>query len=235
MLAVKTYNYFKDQLKHDVSTKVLKKQYYWSETEGLQAKKYKDYNEYVAHQRSKYLTIKGENGWLSKNDKRFIKALEGRLTKHLKKLSKGNFLCLAARTGTEVRYFISKGFFAVGIDVEPGERNEYVVVGDFNKLQYANESVDYVYCNSLDHSNDLAFTIGEARRVLKDGGLFFLELSKGEAEGGTVGYYEATKWSKVDDVLAVFKNLGFSVTHREDFNEPWKGELVILQKGVTRR
>lgn len=232
MKAVKVYNYFKDQFKVDVNEKVLLKQRDWNEGEGLQTKQYDSYEEYVEHQRSKLDTIKG--GWLVKNDERFSRALKGRLTKHLLRIPKGSFLCLAARTGTEVRYFISMGFFAVGIDLEPGERNEFVVVGDFNALRYASGSVDYIYCNSLDHSNNLETTIREARRVLKDGGLFFLELTKGEAEGGSVGYYEASKWSKVDDVLAVFKRLDFTITHREDFNEPWNGELVILQKRVRR-
>ena len=46
-------------------------------------------------------------------------------------------LCLAARIGTEVKAFLDLGCFAIGIDLNPGTDNRYVVHGDFHDLQFA--------------------------------------------------------------------------------------------------
>ena len=43
-------------------------------------------------------------------------------------------LCLGARLGAEVQAFIDLGCFAVGLDLNPGEDNRFVVHGDFHKL-----------------------------------------------------------------------------------------------------
>ena len=51
--------------------------------------------------------------------------------------------------------FIDHGAFAVGIDLNPGRDNRWVVIGDFHALQYADASVDVVYTNSFDHVFEL--------------------------------------------------------------------------------
>lgn len=108
-------------------------------------------------------------------------------------------LCLAARLGDEVEAWRQLGHIqAIGIDLNPGPDNPYVVVGDFHDLQFASSSVDCVYCNSLDHAYDLDKIASEVRRVLKPGGLFVLDVVYGYAEkGGTsyqVGPLDTTHW-----------------------------------------
>ena len=137
-------------------------------------------------------------------------------------------LCLAARLGTEVKSFIDLGCFAVGIDLNPGKENKYVVVGDFHDLQFADKSVDVVFSNSLDHAFDFTKLIKEIKRVLSPDGFLILELVKGESEGENPGDYEAQSWKTIDDVLKIFTNDGFVVKKRLDFTYPWNGEQVTL-------
>src|SRR5215216_3610430 len=81
------------------------------------------------------------------HDRRFYDALRERLETLPFPLLRRRVLCLGARQGTEVRAFIDRGGFAVGIDLNPGEKNRYVLIGDFQELQFATGSVDIVYTN----------------------------------------------------------------------------------------
>jgi SAM-dependent methyltransferase len=140
-------------------------------------------------------------------------------------------LCLAARLGTEVRAFIDQGAFAVGVDLNPGKENHWVVVGDFHRLQYADASVDVVYTNSLDHVYDIERVLAEVRRVLKPGGAFLLEVSLGSEEGGGAGgFYEALEWPRADELIERIVSTGLTVRHRVPFELPWKGVQVVLEK-----
>ena len=85
-------------------------------------------------------------------------------------------LCLGARLGGEVRAFKALGALAVGVDVEPGDGNMDVLVGDFEHLAFADASFDFAYSNVLDHVHDLRTFGSEACRVLKPGGMFFAAL-----------------------------------------------------------
>ncbi len=113
--------------------------------------------------------------------------------------AKAKILCLAARLGDEVDAWRQLGHpDAIGIDINPGPANPYVIIGDFHDLQFADASVDCVYCNSLDHAFDLDEIAGEVRRVLKPGGLFVLDIVYGYAEkdggGYQVGPLDTTHW-----------------------------------------
>jgi SAM-dependent methyltransferase len=77
---------------------------------------------------------------------------------------------LGARFGTEVKAFHDLGSFAVGIDVRTGERNKFVLQGDFHDIQFPAATVDIVFTNSLDHAFDFEKVIQEIRRVLKPSG-----------------------------------------------------------------
>jgi hypothetical protein len=50
---------------------------------------------------------------------------------------------------------LSSFAFSVGIDLNPGPRNGYVLHGDFHNIIFADASIDAVYTNALDHSFDL--------------------------------------------------------------------------------
>ncbi len=108
-------------------------------------------------------------------------------------------LCLAARLGDEVDAWRQLGHpEAIGIDINPGPDNPLVIVGDFHQLDFADASIDCVYCNSLDHAFDLDKIAGEVRRVLKPGALFVLDIVHGYAErndgGYQVGPLDTTHW-----------------------------------------
>src|SRR5581483_2782763 len=114
-----------------------------------------------------------------------------------------------ARLGTEVKAFLDLGCFAVGVDLNPGSGNRYVLHGDFHDLPFPQESVDLVFTNSLDHAFSVDRMIAEMRRVLKPGGLLVLELSCGSSGGKSAGHYESFWWDCVDDVVALFEDHPF--------------------------
>src|SRR5258707_15564244 len=92
-------------------------------------------------------------------------------------------LCLAARIGTEVKAFQDVGCFSVGIDLNPGPDNKYVLRGDFHEIQFPSNSLDVVYTNSIDHAFDAVKMISEVKRVLKPTGVFIVEAPHGRDAG----------------------------------------------------
>ncbi|MBM3458075.1 MAG: class I SAM-dependent methyltransferase, partial [Armatimonadetes bacterium] len=140
---------------------------------GIEQRRYGTYEEYVEQQRAKLLTLRPD--WLAGYDTRYHQALRARLGEHGLVGPGSSVLCLAARIGTEVKAFLDLGCFAVGIDLNPGAENRYVVTGDFHALQFPDQCVDAVFTNSLDHAFDLPRLLGEIRRVLRPEGLVVLE------------------------------------------------------------
>jgi len=202
----------------------LRKKYQWESRPAgidLARKKYKSYSEYLKHQKSKLATIKEK--WLPEYDIKYRVALRKRLEKAKIVKPKMSVLCLAARIGTEVKSFLDLGCFAVGLDINPGKNNKYVVYGDFHDIQFVDNSVDVIFTNSLDHVFDFDRFIKEIKRVLKPGGFLILEIFKGRQEGMISGYYESVAWDKINDVLDIFTKSGFKVVAESDFTFPWKG------------
>lgn len=138
-------------------------------------------------------------------------------------------LCLAARIGAEVKSFHRLGCFAVGIDLNPGKENRYVVKGDFHDIQFPENSVDVIFSNSFDHIFDLEKVLAEIRRVVRPGGLLVIEVSKGTEEGGEPRYYEALAWRNIDDLLLLISKEGFRVLKSAPFSYPWAGRHVSLK------
>jgi len=126
-------------------------------------------------------------------------------------------LCLGARCGGEVEGFIKAGYFAVGIDVNPGPGNRYVMHGDFHDLQFADQSVDMVYTNSLDHAYDMRKLLGEVYRVLKPCGIFYTENKVGveEPEGKSAGSdgYDCMEWKELARLGKYIEGRGFTMIH----------------------
>ncbi len=141
---------------------------------GVRKRDYVSYEQYLSHQRAK-LALKRDR--IAQHDREFEHVLHDRLQRSGIPLQGTNVLCLGARLGGEVRAFQRLGAFAVGIDIEPGEKNPYVLHGDFHHLQFATQSVDVIYCNALDHAFDLTQIASEVDRVLKPDGTLILELS----------------------------------------------------------
>lgn len=210
---------------------LFQKRYPWRSADGqIGQRVYKNYSDYLSHQRAKLSTMD-----LRDYDKKYCAVLKERLAPLVKKgiICEGSaVLCLAARIGTEVRAFLHHNCFAVGIDLNPGKRNKYVLTGDFHNIQFPDKSADIVFTNSLDHSLYFEKLISEIKRVLKPGGYVILEIVRGFKEGGKVGYYEAAAWEKVDNCLEQFTQAGFNVSERSTFHYPWGGEQVVLKNDV---
>lgn len=194
------------------------------DADDFQRREYPSYEAYVQHQRTKLDAMRARS--LERHDARFHEALSSRLAALPLDLRGLPVLCLAARQGTEVRAFTDRGAFAVGIDLNPGKGNRWVVVGDFHDLQFADDSVGLVYTNSLDHAFDLDRIMAEVRRVLRPDGHFLAEVGRGGEAGG---FYESLAWSSVDDLVATILARGFELVQRVPFDRPWAGEQLLLR------
>jgi len=192
---------------------------------GLRARIYADYGEYIRHQQSKLDLVD-----LSEYDARYPRVLRERLASHNLVAPGMTVLCLAARLGSEVKAFRALGCFAVGIDLNPGAANQYVLFGDFHDLQFPSASTDVVFTNSFDHVLDIERVSREVRRVLKSDGLMIVEAVRGAAEGVSPGYYESFFWSRIDDLVNLFERAGFVLVSRSPIEDPWPGEHLCFRK-----
>lgn len=203
----------------------------WQSEGEMSFRKYASYDEYIAHQSSKLARVSHR---LNENEGVHYQEFVARLESCVPLKSKHSVLCLAARIGTEVRAMISLGHFAVGIDLEPGKANAYVLPGDFHGLVFANNSIDAIYCNSLDHVFDLAKVVSEVRRVLRPDGIFIADLLAGYEEGFTAGEYEATHWKTVAAIVEKIKDLGqFNVIEVRPLGKLLRGEYTQAVFGKT--
>lgn len=198
--------------------------------EGFTQRVYPDYQTYLEHQRTKLDAFRPSS--IAKHDVRFRRALGERIAALPFTVRKHRVLCLAARQGSEVKAFIDHGAFAIGIDLNPGKENRYVVVGDFHDLQFADASVDLVYTNSLDHVFELDRLMGEILRVLTPEGHLFLEVGSAGMEG-QIGFYEAMSWKSTDELLAKVLAFGFEVQVRGTFDVPWPGDQLVLRRATA--
>lgn len=191
----------------------------------FQKRSYDSYEAYLEHQKAKLETHE-----FGKYDDEFRTALRERLMALELDWPGRTVLCLAARIGTEVKAFLDLGAFAIGIDLNPGEENRYVVHGDFHALQYAPGSVDVVYTNSIDHAFDIDRMAKEILKVLKPDGLLIVEAAQGRDQGVNPGFFESFFWKNIDELARVFANAGFTVSRRTPIARPWPGEQICLQR-----
>lgn len=188
---------------------------------GFKRKNYRTYDEYVSHQRSKLDKI-GGGRWITNYSEQFSKILGERL----EGVKPGStVLCLGARTGAEVRPFLLRGCFAVGIDLNPGEGNKYVLQGDFHDIQFPDGSVDVVYTNSIDHVFDSEKFISEIRRVLRPRGTLILELM----ETKHPEHYESFDWHDVGSLIKKFEEHRFETLRKTPFRYPWEGSQFVMR------
>jgi SAM-dependent methyltransferase len=197
----------------------------WEERESLRFRVYADYAAYVQHQREKLGRID-----LSGYSQQFRGAFAARLH-DLQFLRAGTtVLCLGARNGVECECFIERGCVAIGVDLNPGTSNRFVVSGDFHNLQYASASFDVVFTNSLDHAFELERVLAEVKRVLKPDGVFLTEIVRGSNDvgGREAGEYESCWWKESALVIDRIVRAGFSELRRDSFEVPWIGDRLVF-------
>lgn len=165
---------------------------------------YDSYADYANHQRSKLNRIGSR---LSRREEEDYSVFLERFRACKQLEGARSILCLGARLGTEVRALHELGYFAVGIDLNPGPANGYVLPGDFHSLVFASESVDAVFTNCVDHVFDLEQFALEVRRVLRPGGLFIADVMLGADEGFVPGKYESLHWNKAAEVIAEIQRI----------------------------
>lgn len=183
--------------------------------QGLSQRRFESHESYRRIQASKLAIVD-----LDEYDTRFYGALRERIRGE----TWGSVMCLGARLGSEVRAFVDEGAFAVGIDLNPGKANRYVLTGDFHSLQFADDSVDAVFTNSLDHALDLKKVCLEIARVLKADGTLVVEAVAGSEEfPDGFGTWEATAWERVDDLINAITEQGFTLISQKTFEDPWPG------------
>jgi SAM-dependent methyltransferase len=202
----------------------------WEHGETGARRKYASYDAYLEHQASKLDKIAPR--LREKEDEDFAE-FRRRFATCAALAGARSVLCLGARLGTEVRALHALGYFAVGIDLNPGEGNPYVLPGDFHRIVFADGSVDAIYTNALDHVFSLEDLVGEVRRLLRPGGIFVADLELGSEEGFVPGEYEAVMWRDHGRLIDQIKNLGqFEVEETRDLGRTRRDQWtqVVFRK-----
>ena len=177
----------------------------WKHEGAVSQRQYGTYDEYVAHQKAKLDDLGGEA--FINPDK--ATGMFRRRFELVSGLSDGaKVLCLGARRGEEVRALRELGCDAIGIDLNPGKDNPYVVPGDFHALDYKDGALDAVYVNCLDHAFDLKKIVGEVHRVLRKDGRFIVDIVRGYDEGYTVGNRDAMHWPLAEGFARHLADIG---------------------------
>ena len=182
----------------------------WKDEAGFHVRNYTDYEAYLEKQISK---LDGRLGWCQKRSEELRVALGHRLK--VMRIEAGlSVLCLGARLGGEVQAFIDIGCFAVGLDLNPGDKSMFVIHGDFHQLQFADSSINIVYINCFDHCLEPAKLLGEIHRVLKHKGRLILESKAGsdEPEAKSVGSdsWDCLEVDSIKKISQIIQQHGFS-------------------------
>jgi len=203
----------------------------WAANHGLTRRKYASYDAYIGHQAAK---LDGIIERLRRTEDEDLAVFLRRFEACEPLREARSVLCLGARLGTEVRALHELGHFAVGIDLEPGPDNRYVLPGDFHQSVFPDGSVDAVYTNALDHVFDLEGVLREVDRLLRCHGLFIADIELGYDEGFIPGEFEATHWrdrrTLVDRLTAV---ASLSLEDAPGLAERDRWTQIVLRKVPT--
>ena len=202
----------------------------WNRDGELAKREYANYDEYTSHQAGKLDDILHR---LRETEQEDLEDFKDRFEQCQSLRQARSVLCLGARIGTEVHAMHALGHFAVGIDLNPGEDNAYVLPGDFHAIVFPDGSVDAIYTNVMDHVFDLEKIMAEISRLLAPGGVFIADLIQGYEEGFTPGEFEASHWANTDKYIQSLCELtGFKVIEDQMVGQrrsnTWR--QVVLQK-----
>lgn len=189
-------------------------------------KTYDNYDAYLEHQKSK---LNNGISWLENYEKHYETLLKDLLKKVV--LINQNCLCLGARGGAEVRAFLEYGCFCIGIDVNPGTDNRYVVTGDASDIQFPDNCLDIVYTNCLDHFLRMEKTFEEIKRVLRPWGRFiFLVPAESDTKNDEYG---STWWDDTSEILKyISEKYNLPVEQRIKVKDSmWFTDFVVMVNG----
>lgn len=188
----------------------------------------KDYPTYLASQ-----IRRAENKWGRKHDfdeifKQQLRLSWRSIKHHLNEPE--TICCMGCRQGTEVFEF--KGFYPEaevhGVDITrnietiKSHLDIKISLNDFNDLPDEwEDKFDLVFSNSLDHSYKVADTIAEWRRVTKNGGHLFLELSTTRAND----IEHSFRYASIKKLFADFEIV-------ETWKSPERNIITVLAKVV---
>lgn len=147
--------------------------------EGIQLKNYANYDEYIAHQKSKAdfgTALRARllpTGDLWESDCEGFRQNFKPYTEILKSCK--NAMCLGARTGMEVHVLREMGLDAIGIDLV--ETPPLVLSGDVHDVKFEANSFDFVFSNIFDHVLMPTKFISEIERISKPNAYCLLHLS----------------------------------------------------------
>lgn len=198
-----------------------------SGADGVAVKQFNSYDDYVRVQQSKLQHLD-----LGAHEAHFRAILKDRLAASRVVAPGARVLCLGARLGGEVAAFRDLGAFAVGVDLNPGPDNPWVMFGDFQHLQFPDGVVDVVYSNSLDHAFDLSRMMAEVLRVLTADGRLVIEADPGvhDVDGIAPDLWASLRWPTVDALAAQIVNRGFVLVARSNFAYPRGGTCLVFRK-----
>lgn len=201
---------------------------------GVQQRRYASYQAYVDHQASKLTRIERRLRRVEAED---LESFRSRFADCAALAGNHTVLCLGARLGTEVQALMELGHLAVGVDLNPGASNRYVLHGDFHHLVFPDSSFSAVYTNTLDHVFDLPRLVGEIRRVLVPGGVLIADVVPGFDEGHLPGDFESTYWASVDTLLEALTAAGMRVVSRRALDrDPWQQIILApVSEAATKR
>jgi SAM-dependent methyltransferase len=192
---------------------------------------YKDYEEYVSHQKQKFQEILKMRGGFTNLAIASYRYKFYRRFHHLPTFlpKSAHILCAGARQGTEVEVLWDIGFKnAYGIDLNPGPDNKFVRIGDFMHLENPDSSLDMIYCNALDHAFNLESFFREHARVIKPDGYVLYDIAVQDKEHGA---FEAAGWKSQEALFLLMLKYFKKVTKVE--TEPgWMWTLLQGKAGA---
>lgn len=190
--------------------------------------KYQSYDSYLTHQGEK---LEKNFGQISQSDRDYSQLVYERYKDHPAVGNGKTCLCLGARLGGEVRGFLRAGSLAIGVDINPGPKNNFVLFGDVHNLVFPHASFDVVFTNIIDHIFDLKQFVAEIHRVLKPGGFFITELAAAKPRPGS---YEVLDTTNQDSIISIISNHLILESDKEVINKTdyinWSGRNLFFKK-----
>ena len=137
-------------------------------------RKYDKYQDYLNHQKEKSLNNQRIKSWLNEQWLPKVEMFTNHFKRNIAYLNGGKALGICARTGQEIYALNQLGMDAIGVDIV--EHHPLVIYGDMHNLPFKDNTFDFVFSNSFDHSIYPDVFINEMKRVLKPNGYGMLHL-----------------------------------------------------------